>query len=365
MTSGRSAQTGEQRVRLSAPSDILATIPFLVGYHPTDSIVVLGMRERRVTFTARDDLPALDDDALAERVGALVSIVLRQDCESAMIVGFGVEERVNPMLIALRDAYREAGVAVLEGLRAHEGRYWSYLCDNQSCCPPEGTTYDSGSSAVAAAWTLNGRVALHDRDEYEAQIQPATGAVRAAMGQATLEAQERLIELMSACDDDEQAEAVLLTAGNLAIAEALDRQLHDAPLTHEQVAWLTVLLMSIQVRDIAWSLIQGSGTVVFQHRALWQDVVHRAEPDLVPGPASLFAFAAWRCGDGGIARVALERALDQDPRYRMALLLHQAITHGLPPSALDGFPSMPVKRRRAAPRRRSSKSRLRTGRGSR
>ena len=364
MTTGLSAHAGEQRVRLSAPSDILATIPFLVGYYPADSIVVLGMREKRVTFTARDDLPSADDGTLAEHVSGLVTILLRQDCANVMIVGFGPEERVTPMLNALRDAYWEAGVAVLESLRAHEGRYWSYLCDNPSCCPPEGRSYDPGSSAVAATWTINGRVALRDRAEYEAQIQPATGAVRAAMSQTTFEAQERLIELLGACDDDEQAAAALLTAGNLAIAEALDRQLHDAALTHDEVAWLTVLLISIQVRDIAWSLIQGSGAVVFQHRALWQDVVHRAEPDLVPAPASLFAFAAWRCGDGGIARLALERALDQDPRYRMAVLLHEAITQGLPPSALDGFPSTPARRARPG-RRRSSKSRLRSARGAR
>ena len=58
MTTRRFADPDEPRVRLSAPPDILATIPFLVGYHPTDSVVVLGMRGRRLTFTARDDLPA-------------------------------------------------------------------------------------------------------------------------------------------------------------------------------------------------------------------------------------------------------------------------------------------------------------------
>jgi hypothetical protein len=362
MTPGRPSQVGEKRLRLSAPPDILATIPFLIGYHPTDSIVVLGKRERRVVFTARDDLLAAGDEALADHVDYLVGVVLRQGCDNVLLVGFGNEERVTPMLTALRDAYREAGVAVLEGLRAHEGRYWSYVCGNPSCCPPEGAVYDPNSSAAAAAWTLNGRVALRDRAEYEAQIQSASGDVRAVMQRATLAAQERLLAVMGEADDDDQAAAALLTAGNLAIAEALDQRLRGDPLTHDQVAWLTVLLMSIQVRDIAWSLIQGSGTVLFHHRALWQDVLHRAEPDLVPAPASLFAFAAWRSGDGGIARLALDRALDQDPRYRMAVMLHQAITSGLPPSALDGFPSAPLSRVRPRRRRRSKKVHVRTRR---
>src|SRR5262245_5002890 len=221
MTPGRPAQVGEKRLRLSEPSDILATIPFLIGYHPTDSIVVLGKRERRVVFTARDDLPAVGDASLVDHVDYLVGVVLRQDCDNVLLVGFGTEERVTPMLTALRDAYQEAGVAVLEGLRVHDGRYWSYVCGNPSCCPPEGAIYDPGSSAAAAAWTLNGRVALRDRAEYEAQIQPASGEVRAAMRLATVMAQERLLDALGEADDDDQAQAALLTAGNLAIAEAL------------------------------------------------------------------------------------------------------------------------------------------------
>src|SRR5690606_40430420 len=125
------------------------------------------------------------------------------------------------------------------------------------------------------------------------------------------------------------------------------------------VAWLSVLLQSAAIRDIAWSLIRGSGPGLYHHRALWQEVTHRAEPDLVPAPASLFAFAAWRDGDGGIARLALTRALEADPRYRMALLLQDAIAHGLPPTALEGWPEgadAAIRRRRGRRRRRSSKN---------
>jgi hypothetical protein len=65
-------------------------------------------------------------------------------------------------------------------------------------------------------------------------------------------------------------------------------------------------------------------------------VTRRARPDLVPGPASLLAFAAWRTGDGTLATLALNRALAADPSYRMAGLLDQVIQAGLPPSVLDG-----------------------------
>jgi hypothetical protein len=46
----------------------------------------------------------------------------------------------------------------------------------------------------------------------------------------------------------------------------------------------------------------------------------------------LLGFVAWQCGDGALANVALDRALADDPRYSMALLLRQVITAGAPPS---------------------------------
>ena len=49
-------------------------------------------------------------------------------------------------------------------------------------------------------------------------------------------------------------------------------------------------------------------------------------------PAALLAFVAWQSGDGALANVALDRALADDPRYSMALLLRQVITAGAPPS---------------------------------
>ena len=61
-------------------------------------------------------------------------------------------------------------------------------------------------------------------------------------------------------------------------------------------------------------------------------MVRRAQPGYVPAPAALLAFVAWQSGDGALANVALDRALADDPRYSMALLLRQVITAGAPPS---------------------------------
>jgi hypothetical protein len=60
----------------------------------------------------------------------------------------------------------------------------------------------------------------------------------------------------------------------------------------------------------------------------------------VAAPASLLAFVAWQAGDGALANVALDRALADNPRYSMALLLREALDAGAPP-AMARLPMTP------------------------
>src|SRR5260370_9284211 len=89
------------------------------------------------------------------------------------------------------------------------------------------------------------------------------------------------------------------------------------------------------------------------HQRLWIDLVRRLPADCVAPPAALLAFTAWQAGDGALASVAIERALEADPDYSMALLVADALHAGLPPSA----PRLPMTPKQVAaryPRRRTS-----------
>jgi hypothetical protein len=59
------------------------------------------------------------------------------------------------------------------------------------------------------------------------------------------------------------------------------------------------------------------------------------EPAYLPAPACLLAFAAWRAGDGVLARIAVQRALAADPGYPLATLVQQLIHHGVTASTVD------------------------------
>jgi hypothetical protein len=62
----------------------------------------------------------------------------------------------------------------------------------------------------------------------------------------------------------------------------------DAAATDNEIAWVTVALRDLRVRDDAWVLMARA------HLRLWTDVVRRAHPGRVAAPASLLALASSR-----------------------------------------------------------------------
>ena len=68
------------------------------------------------------------------------------------------------------------------------------------------------------------------------------------------------------------------------------------------------------------------------HLRLWTDLTRLARPGTWRHQPALLAFVAWQAGDGALANVALDRALADNPRYSMALLLREALDSGAPPS---------------------------------
>ncbi|RQW84264.1 DUF4192 domain-containing protein [Micromonospora globispora] len=347
--------TDRPRLAVRSPADLIAAVPYLLGFHPADSVVVVALRGRQVIFAARGDLPqpGADPQPAARH---LAEVIGRQGAESATVVGYGPPDRVTGAVDAVGEALSEAGLIVLDALRVTDGRWWSYFCTEPDCCPPDGTPYDPAASEVSAAAVFAGQVALPDRDALTAQVAPLDGPVRVAMRRATVRARRRMMALT-----EESAEAVLVggrsvrSAGVAAVRTAFRRHRRGERLSDDEVAWLTVLLTQVPVRDHAWERTDGRDADI----SLWTDVFRRAEPELIAAPGSLLAFAAWRAGQGALAAVALERVLADRPDYSLALLLDDLLRRGVPPSELDGWPAaaLPgVVRRR--PRRRINRRRI-------
>ena len=61
------------RITLSRPGDILGVVPYLVGFHPEESVVAVMLRSGRVALTIRVDVPPPSGAAdLAAQIARLV-----------------------------------------------------------------------------------------------------------------------------------------------------------------------------------------------------------------------------------------------------------------------------------------------------
>ena len=330
------ARTPQQRVRIGSPLTLLAVIPGLLGFEPADSLVVIGTGQRgaEVELTLRYDLP----DPTVPRGAAAIAdgvtnILAVQHITTAAAVGYGPDSAIAPVADALRTRAAEAGIELTEVLRAEGDRYWSYVCSNPSCCPPEGTPFDLAGHPIARAFAASGRRVLASRQELAAMIAPADGDQATAMRLATRKVERQLTARVGQPTRVSQRIArrrLVAAVGQPMTVDAIRRYRAGDALGPELAAWLTVALRELRVRDDAWARMLPEYNA--EHTRLWTDLTRLAQPGYVAAPASLLAFVAWQAGDGALANVALDRALTDNGRYSMARLLRRALDSGAPPS---------------------------------
>jgi len=335
---GRSSSAKRERaaVRITSPASLLAVVPHLLTFQPANSLVVIGTAPPRaqVRVTLRYDLPDPPDPEIATEIARhAVGVLNAQAIETAAGVGYGPGRLVTPVADALRERAAGTGPRITELLRAENQRYWSYLCADPACCPPQGTPYDTDHPA-AAVMADSGTAVLASREELAATLTPVSGTDAELMQEATRRAEEhamQLIERVTRTGRRAAARRLIAVAGIEAVAEAITacRRGDHIPPGH-CAAWLTVVLQDLRVRDDAWCRMDPEHREA--HLRLWTDLTRLARPGYVCAPAALLAFVAWQMGNGALANVALDRALSDNPRYTMAQLLRQAIDSGAPPS---------------------------------
>lgn len=332
------ARTGRRApLLLRSPDDLVSAIPYVTGFHPSDSLVVVGLGGTDGTFAARFDLPPPGSAAGAGEARALVAhiadLLAHHHVPGAALVGYGPGDRVTPLVEHAREALAGRGIRLAEALRVEAGRYWSYLCRSPRCCPPEGRTFDVTTSRVAAEATLAGCVALPGRAEVERSVAAVTGAERAAMRAATAAAERRYLAWLGEEGDTAAVTERLAEEGTATIRALVQRvRAGDPSVRDDEAAWVGILLTDLRVRDEAWVSIDDDH--LDAHVALWRSVTCRVEDAYVPAPACLLAVAAWLAGQGALANVALERARRADRHYSMAAILREGMLSGLSPDAL-------------------------------
>jgi hypothetical protein len=311
--------------RISGPGELLQAVPYLLGFHPADSLVLIGLDGGRLVVTARLDLADAD---VAELVAHTLAAMVRGG--SSAVLAAVYDDSAGPVGVnaaGLFEAADAAGCALLEILLVARGRWWSLLCDEPRCCPDEGRALPSEPSAFAAAATYQGMVALPDRATLAAVLDPLPDADRAMLLPllSTVEAAAVGESGRPAARFERSVKRALFTAARESAAAGWQGP-DDAT-----VARFGVGLRAISVRDAVWTAVDHSR---LDGRPLWRDLARRLPAPHDAAALFLFGWAAWRSGDGTLAGIAAERAVASDADYTAADMLLAALSQGVDPRRL-------------------------------
>jgi hypothetical protein len=338
-------------VRLSDPSELIAAIPHLLGFHPRDSVVLLALHGKGLGLTVRADL-VTDDQAplLAEH---LLTPIARQRPSGVALVVIGGDpvpdgELPHRVLVnVIDDVLIGAGLPVVHAAWTTEtanGAPWR--CYDDPLCA--GTVADPTASPLAVATVAAGAVTFSSREELAALLTADDPTVL-----------QRRAALLDAADAEHPLSAravrqrrATLTGLYRAAAVA------DPELSDSIIAEVASALCDHRVRDACLPWCAGSGAVAAER--LWLALVRATPAPERAEPAALLAFTAYLRGDGALASVALEVALEACPHHSLSTLLRAALDGGLPPELLRGVArdaAAALRPSRRSPKRRSGRKR--------
>jgi len=304
---------------------MLATVPYLLGFHPRDSLVAVLFDDRTVVVTLRldsDDLSADPGGVEAflrhqlDRLGATGVLLIAYTDEPAP----DVAEALAGLSLGLEATalVDPAGPEVLDAIHVASGRYRSVTCGDASCCPPGGFDYaDVLSDPAAAEAVVHGLPAWSDREDLRSMVLPADedeaddfhdALVRALPGVRRLEGREA--------------------------AEEMDRMLTRIETTgadpdSDELGRLVALAGRPEARDVATLRIERRTAGLWSR--VWAAAARRSSGLAAAAPLGLTGVAAWARGDGALVCICLEEAERVFPEHGLVALLRNVVEHGLHP----------------------------------
>jgi Domain of unknown function (DUF4192) len=308
-------QEPRTRIKLRRPDDLLAIIPYLIGFHPDEDLVVAYVKSDRVKLTTRTDIPPESAaDELAEWIDALAK---REQVDALALVAYSAAPlAANRLLTRLMD--RLGDHQLTDVLYVGHGRWWSLTCGDE-CCPLAGTPYDLSTHPVSAAAVVAGLGVRGSRRELEASV---SGPPEEELPRL-LDLAEDLLAELEPFDSRAAAGELLVSTMDSAIADESD-------LDERSCLLLSLLVTDVHVRDLAWVRISRSDAE--NHVRLWAGVVSRVPPALAAAPLCLLGMAAWVAGHGALVNCCWERVSQIHPDYSMGKLLADIGERGVPPS---------------------------------
>lgn len=337
--------TQPPRIQVGNPAELIAAVPYLLGFFPTDSLVAVTTRDRGdgdlVEACGRADLqPAIE--STEEALARLAALVGRDGPVDAMFFVYtedelppGWERRLSAAAVMF--GFRPVGAWQVDGDRyrplASDPEPWQCL-----------TLAEIGR--VAAEFVLQGRAPAASRTQLLPDLSPAPGPVRDAVARV--------------CSATRRPDAGVRQRAVRVWHRALAQQ---APLGPARCGLVHAGLRSVLLRDAllascvgleepevlrAATSTRAAGRLFDQlltpgsagppdpdriaaSSALLAELVRCAPPGGRAEPLSVLAWCAWWTGDGASANQYLDLLFQEDPGHSLGQLLDAALTGGVRP----------------------------------
>jgi hypothetical protein len=301
MTTTPSMPPARPVLTFRTPEDVLAAVPVLLGFEPSDSAVMLTFGGRE-TFHARIDIPG--QRHLDEAVGLLLEPALAHGVEHVLFVVYSARQRLAQRLLdGLGATFATAGIRVVMALRADGARWF--------LPGVPGVPYDVGAHPFRVRSVVEGQVVTASRDELAARLAPTTRVA------AVDEARHRVAAY-------DATEVVATVWRVLEQGWCFD---------DDDLAGVLQGMCDQTVRDAAWGSMTRDDAPA--HVALWTDAVQRSPEDLVGAPAAVLGLAAWLAGNGALAWCAVDRCTESEPDNSLAGLVGELLSRAVPPSSWE------------------------------
>ncbi len=354
-------------LKVREPRDLVALVPYRLGFVPRRSLALLSLRgpRARVGLVLRVDLPGRGDArVLCEQVVGY----LRQDgADRAVAVVY--DEGPGPfdeLVDTLRSCLDDRSVELMDGWHVGPHRFRSLTCADARCCPPAGwPVSELQGSRVSAEMVGLGMGVAPGREHLLPDLGPVLPDALAAVAQAIAAA-------VPDRDGDADWRLEGLRAWRTILGSFLDgppttptgpletrrrRQLVGDVLARLADPWVrdAVLLTAVPgAGDAPESLAAGGPDgrthrlldgvfgpgeasvpdpeLLTSARAALVELVRHSPGDHRAAPLAAMAWAAWWEGDGARAGELADLALAAAPGNRLAHLVDRAVRSGTAPA---------------------------------
>jgi len=325
MTPPPAAPSPANTIYLDDMGELLAGIPSMIGFPPQDSLVLITFHigERvQLGATMRMDLP--DEEHAPDLVAQLCLTAVANDAEVAVpvVVGGSADPPELPyrwLMDLVAQELDDVEIPIVHAIWVPAIEFgetwWCYV--DEECT---GQVRDPQSSALAALHTYAGLVRYASRAEMASHLAPDREDRVAQVAQLLAEHAAKWADATPAAKWAEVSAAVDATTAAV------------PDLAEEQVARLAEALCDPMVRDNCLPLPLTNRADAAER--LWTALIRAVPAPERASPAILLAIHAYLRGEGVLANMAVEVALDADPGHDLALLVREALDRGLPPTVL-------------------------------